>query len=771
MKGSKIERAALLMLGAIASGTAGANEQALPEMTVSGARPAVIADNPSPQAQVTQEQMREMNVVNVEDSLQYAPSLFIRKRYIGDRNALIASRTVGGTQGGVRSLVYSDGLLLSNLLGNGWGYPPRWNIVGAEEIETTDILYGPFSAMLPGNSAGATILMTTRRPEQFEAHARVQGFTQNNKLYGSDGNYSGHQEQGIVGGRIGKLSWSLFANHLDNHAYPMAFQSARLSTTAPGAATPVSGAVPFTTATNVPSMMFGATSIDHTVQDTAKIRLAYDFTPDTRAALTYAMWRNDSFTDTQTYLRDASGRPIWSGNVNIGGFRYTVGTTAFALGDSNTENRLLGLTLDSRLSEDWRLEFATSDYGTATDISRAPGASGSALIQPGAAGANQAGTITFGDGTGWRNLDLKAIWKPDGGKAGHAVTFGYHWDEYRLKSRQFNATSWLADDSTTSMRSDTAGRTATAALFIQDAWRFDPRWTLTLGLRHERWEAFDGFRYNSTAFRDPNGVLVNSYAWSSRKDRFNSPKASLAWQATNDWLLRASLARAYRLPTVAELFQTETRGATTYVSDPNLKPEKVLAKDLTAEGKALGGLLRVSLFEEHVKGAIYSQTDVSVTPNVTSFQNLDKTRVRGLETAWQASDVWVRGLDLAGSVTYAASKILANHAMPASEGKRVPRIPDWRASLFATYRFDEHWTGSFGVRYSGLQYGQLDNSDTNSNDYPGLSKFTVADVRIGHRFNKLMRASVGIENLTNEKYFHYHPFSQRALHAELRIDY
>jgi iron complex outermembrane receptor protein len=102
----------------------------------------------------------------------------------------------------------------------------------------------------------------------------------------------------------------------------------------------------------------------------------------------------------------------------------------------------------------------------------------------------------------------------------------------------------------------------------------------------------------------------------------------------------------------------------------------------------------------------------------------------------------------------------------------VPRIPDWRASAFATYRFDEHWSGSVGVLYSGLQYGKLDNSDTNHNDTGSLSKYTTVDLRVGYRFAKPARASFGVDNLTNETYFiGPHPFPQRTFHAELRVDY
>lgn len=776
MKLKPVSWAVACALCAPAAWAAESGDQALPEMTVSQSRPTVAVDNPSPQAGVTQEEIRQINVINVEDALKYAPSLQIRKRYIGDRNSIIAARTTGTTQS-ARALVYADGLLLSNLLGNSFGFPPRWNMVGAEEIESIDVLYGPFSALLPGNSAGATVLMTTRRPEKFEAHARAQVFSQDYKHYGTDSTFDGHQEQATLGGRVGSLTWSLFANHIDSYGQPMSF--AVNPTASPGAGgTTVTGYHVDTDPKDKRRLIFGATSLDHTVQDVAKVRVAYDFSPDTRAAFTYAMWRNDSFSDTQTYLRDTTnGASVWQGALNggkryikIDNSRYELSSTAFAPTDRNEENSLTGLTLDSRLAPDWRLELAASDYDTLTDITRTP-TEAPAGGQPGSAGGK--GNITFADGSGWRNFDAKVVWKPAQGKAGHAATFGYHWDEYRIRSRQLSAANWRSDESTTTTNNRFAGNTSTEALFAQDVWKFDPRWTATVGLRHERWQAFDGSRYSSTVFKAPNGNDVNSYAYPSREENFNSPKLSLAWQATNEWTLRASLARAYRMPTVSELFQTETRSGVsgTFISDPNLKPEKILAKDLTAEGSVLGGNLRLSLFEEHVDDALYSLTNVSVSPNITKTQNIDRVRVRGAEAAYQAINVLLRGLDLSGSITYANSEILANSAYPASVGKWLPRVPDWRLSAFATYRVDEHWTTSVGLKYSGTQYNELDNSDVSQDKYGANSQFTTVDARVGYRFNKLMRAAVGVDNLTNTKAYAFHPYPQRVYHAELRLDY
>lgn len=747
---------ALALASILGISVAWAEDLALPEMTVIQTRSAVVADNPSPSAEVTQDQIREINVINVEDSLKYTPSIFIRKRYVGDRNGIIASRTAGSLQS-AWSLVYADGLLLSNLLGNSYNFPPRWNIVGSEEIENIEVLYGPFSALLPGNSAGATILITTHKPQQFEAHARVQGWSQDYKYYGTDDTYQGHQEQVALGARVNNLSWSFLFNHLDTHSQPINFATAAVPASTSAAGTPVTGGVGYTNPTNVPSMMFGATSLDHSVQDTAKIRLAYDFTPDTHAALTYAFWQNDSFSDTWTYLRNSSGQPIWSGSVNIDNHNYIVSTSALAPSDSNTQNQLLGLSLDSRLSDDWAIELSASDYSTLKDVSRTPTtAVAGGLGQTGSTGG--AGNISFGDDTGWKTFDTRAIWKPGQGKAKHTATFGYHYDHYTYGSQKYAATDWQDDGSIgASPTSSSAGDTRTDALFAQDVWKLDPRLTLTLGWRTERWQAFNGF--------------ISGYApIASRDDTYHSPKASLAWQATSDWLIRGSVARAYRMPTVTELFQTEKIGAVTQISDPNLNPEKILATDLTAEHAIKGGNVRFSLFDQHTDNFLTSQ--LNLLTNVNRVQNIGRTRITGAEAVYEATDFLMPGLDFNGSLTYTDSEILSNPGNPAIVGKKVPRIPDWRASAFATYHFDEHWTGSLGLLYSGLQFGNLDNSDTNHNDTGSLSKYTTVDVKLGYRFSKLIRASFGIDNLTNENYFiGPHPFPHRTYQAELRVDY
>ncbi len=226
-----------------------------------------------------------------------------------------------------------------------------------------------------------------------------------------------------------------------------------------------------------------------------------------------------------------------------------------------------------------------------------------------------------------------------------------------------------------------------------------------------------------------------------------------------------------RTPTVAELYQGSISATTIVNNDPNLKPEKSWTSELSAERDIGLGSLRATAFFERTKDALFSQTNVSVTPNVTNIQNVDAIRTHGIELALQAADVAIKGLDITSSVTWTRSVITKNDKFPASVGKWQPRVPDWRANVLATYRTNDRWSFTGGLRYSGLQYGTLDNSDPNGATYTGVSKFLVADVRARYNVNKTITLSAGIDNLNNEKYWAFHPYTQRMFVVEVKADF
>ena len=225
------------------------------------------------------------------------------------------------------------------------------------------------------------------------------------------------------------------------------------------------------------------------------------------------------------------------------------------------------------------------------------------------------------------------------------------------------------------------------------------------------------------------------------------------------------------MPTVTELFQALTVGTSVTTNNPDLKPEQAISTELTAERGLATGLMRVSLFDEEMENALYSQPTVVSGTTVTAVENIDKVRTYGATLAYQQSDVGVNGLDLNGSITYAHARTLKNTANPDYEGKVFPGVPDWRATLVATYHPDERIAYTLAARYSGKQYKQLDNSDINQDVYTANSAYFVVDTRVTYTFSKHFKGAVGIDNLNNNHYYAYHPMPQRTYHAELKYDF
>src|SRR3954471_7388804 len=189
-----------------------ASDKLIESITVTGAREHLDLDVPAPTASKTAEDLRAQNLVNPEDALRYVPNLTIRKRYIGDRNALIGGRSFSTLQA-PRGLVLMDGYLLSNFLGR--FDAPRWNMISPEEIERVDVLYGPFSALYPGNSIGTTVEVRTRRPNELVTSGRAQFFRQDYKGYGFQDDYGGRQYSAFTGNRRGAWSGTLGINRLE----------------------------------------------------------------------------------------------------------------------------------------------------------------------------------------------------------------------------------------------------------------------------------------------------------------------------------------------------------------------------------------------------------------------------------------------------------------------------------------------------------------------------------------------------------------------------
>lgn len=692
-------------------------------------------------ADVTAPKIEEtVNQVDAEDAVKYLPSLFLRKRNYGDVQATVESR-VWGVSSSARSLVYADDVPLSALVANNNTIgAPRWGLVLPDEITRIDVMYGPFSAAYPGNAMGAVVDITTRMPTHFEGSLHETLASQHFDLYGTDGNFGTEETQGDIGDRVGKFSFWLGGDYQHSRSQPLTYAT--------------SGSFPANTSGGYPAQsrsggianILGATGLLHTDMVNAKLKVAYALSPLAQVTYTLGYWNNHGSSFDQSYLTNSSDQPTFGG---ASGFASGYGTVL-------EEHTFNSIALRTDTHRNWDIEVIGTAYSFGTDRQHLPSSASANDTTFGTAGKE-----VVLDGTGWETLDLKAAWHPGGDSAVNVLSFGVHGDRYTLDNPTYNLANWTGGP-VTSVATEGDGKTRTEALWAQDAWHFAPAWRLTLGGRYENWRAYDGYNANGTT------TVVQpelSYA------RF-SPKAILAWEAAPAWTLTLSAAKAYRFATVAELYQLVSTGSTFTSPDPTLKPDNDLSAEFRVARRITGGTAQVALFQDDVHDAITSQylplgSDSSTLYSYIS--NVDQVRARGAEVSVTSANV-VRRLDLSGSATYVDARTLAlsgraSATAPAGSavGKFLPNIPEWRASLMATYHPAERVALTAATRYASKIYNTLDNSDANFDVFTAFGAYWVTDVRGDYRWRDNWNLSIGVDNLFNDKYFYYHPFPQRTV--------
>lgn len=738
---------------------------------------------PNTVASITRKQIDEtINVIDTEDVVKYLPSLFVRKRNNGDTQAVLQTRT-WGVASSARSLVYADDLLLTALIGNDNSIgAPRWGLVAPEEIERVDMLYGPFSAQYPGNSMGGVLQITTRMPDKLEVTAKQSLSLQDFSLYGTSKLFHTEVTSASVGDKIGDFSWFLTGNYAHGTTQPLTYVTSSSLYGWPGA---YFG----NTKSGGPATVLGSSGNLENDQVNAKLKLAYDFSPTIRATYTLGFWSNDGTSIPQSYVSgglQAFGATSGTGSIGSAAMQ------SFGSGYYRVQEKMLtnALAVKSNTGGPFDFEISASHFTYLQHDQRSP-------YTAAPVGYSSTGKDVRYNGTYWTLLDLKGILRPDGVLAGHDISFGLHGDQFHL-----NNPTWLTTNWTSGMASSYGvaasignGTTRTQALWAQDAWRISKEFKFTVGGRWEHWVASDGYN-QSLGSINANGFGSTATASSMRPiyqptlyhTRF-SPKGSLQWTPDEDWTITGSIGLANRFPTAKELYNLTTiPGATGTVvnPNPNLRPEVALSKELAVERKiGADGSVRVSLFDEEVRDAIISQSTFVTGQNFTASQttNVDRVRNSGVEVAARKDNVLVQGLELVGSATYLNARVISDSKWAPSggtnydnwalsvAGKRVPNVPDWRATMEATYRPDDHWAFTVAARYQGQMWTTLANNDIAHGVYQSFDRFFVVDTKIHYKWNKHISFDFGVDNIGNYKYFLFHPFPQRTYTMSAKYEF
>lgn len=760
------------LISALMSTTAYAQVVELPTIDVNGASselatPPVKERYQLPQTteSTTAQRIETINnAVDAADTIKYFPSLFVRKRNDGDFQQVLMTR-YWGPNSSARTLIYADDILLSALIGNNnSAASPRWAMVNPDQIERVDMLYGPFSAMYPGNSMGGVLQFTTKMPDKPMASIKQSESIQTFDFYNTSDTYKTDQTAVSLGNRWNDVSVYLGASVQNSYSQPLVW-----ITTSSALPAGTTGAISQPNRTNTGAAnVLGAGGLLHTQQGNVNFKTAVDITNWLRATYMLTYFNNEQNSRVETYLRDSAGNPTFGGTTAGSGFassNYTLLQQHIA--------HALTLKTDTKGVWDWDVSVTRFDY--LQDLQRSP-----FTVTTTGAGFTNTGRLARMDGTNWTTADARAIWRPTGRSGAHEVSFGSHFDLYNLNNPTWQTSDWrTASDATGSLYSRGDGKTQTFGLWAQDVWRFAPAFKLTTGVRWETWRAFDGYNYTTGTNSTTGAITSTSTLLPAEKSASAaSPKVSLAWEPNRDWTVTGSFGAANRFPTVGELYQVTTVSNVLYNPNPDLKMETAYAEEIAVERKFVDGKARLSFFQDDTYDAIISQNSYSSATNTTtSFNvNVDHIRNRGVEFAWQKANLPVEKVEMFGSVTYVDSVIVSNPTFvgtngSTSTGKRAPYVPAWRTTLGATYRPNDAWALTVAGRYQSKMYATLDNTDYVENVYQSFDPFFVVDLRAQYQVDKHGWLSFGIDNVTNTKYHLFHPFPQRTFVVQGKLTF
>ena len=744
---------ALVLLSSAGVANESSPDSTIDEITVFGKDARAGDRHPSnPVSLLTPSDLLSINAATTEDLVKYEPNLVIRRRYIGDPNGTMGIRGSNMFQT-TRSMVFADGIPLHYFLQTQWNGAPRWSLVTADEIGLVEVVYGPFSAEYGGNAMGGVVNIETRIPR--ERRFRIEGsmFQQSFDHQGFDDDMAGARGFLSYADRIGAFSLYGAYSRLENDSQPMDYRYAASGTPA-GDETAVTGGRVATDEYGNPVIQYGNSGRQSSTTDQLKTRLGYEW-GDWLALGTVAYEKRQvDALGAQNYLRDASGKPVWSGRVVQDDVAFDISASSFRVSEQDRRSLLLGGRVQGPLSERWWLEASVSNFEILDDETR------SSLANPDDPGYAPAGGITVFDDTGWTTAGFKLSNDRLFGDYRISIVTGYGYEHYRLGIANYRSDDYRGGVRTAASDAS-GGETDLHAAFAQFGWQATHRLDFQVGGRYEAWRARDGYYYDFG--RD------NLQDHENRSESRFSPKFSTGFRPADNWQLRYSLARAYRFPIVEELYQNERRTDGTSIANAGLEPEDGLHHNVTIERTVDGGYLRLNLFAETVSDAIFNQTTIVDNRRIRTFLPVDEVETRGTEFVFNRSGIAER-LDVRFNVAYVDSEITRNSANPDLEGKTFPRMPRWRGHLLATWHMSDRWNIGGGVRYASNSYGDLDNADTASEVFGAHDAYTQIGLKTNYQLVNGVRLSLGVDNLTNDVTFVHHPWPGRTLYVEAAVD-
>lgn len=699
---------------------------------------------PGEAAVVTRKDLQRRTIKTLDDALSGIPGLYTRKQ-----SGSMVNLSLHGVPDLKRSLFMQDGIPLNNsYTGN-----VRYQGFASDVVERIEIVQGPFSSLYGGSAMGGVVNIITRMPEKREASFSA-GYGRSWSRGTAPDDY--RHVSLLYGDRLfERLSLLVGYDYKATNGFPQEFNIQSLQP--PGN---IGGWTVTSDTSGSGKYLIGDKGDSYWRDDNITVKAAYDFSPKTRLTASFINARYDYGTnEPQTLLFDQSGLPRFAYDVVTYSKRTVKGKTTLV---PNTKSVFESTFLNNYGGSAERNYHLALD--TEIDTVKMKASVGILDLTPSwyvTPGSTQATTRSGGPGklsttpTQNYSADMQFAIPLF---AGQVLTVGGSFRHGVADMEEYNLSSWLNEDSRTALTYRAGGRDTTWALFFQDEIALAETLTAYIGGRMDWWRTFDGYA-------DQIGTAGYPKNYDERSASSFSPKAALVFTPFAGTALRASAGKAFRPPTVYELYRTWTSSSgVTYNGNPDLKPEKLTAWDVGAEQSLWSGAkVKLSYFENYLKNLVYRKT---VSSTQRDYINAGKAESRGVIAGIeQKVSSWLR---LHADVTFVDSRIRENSASPASQGKRMTDVPGRTINIGADFEY-QGVKASFLGTYVSKRYGDDTNADIVNGVYTSYDPYFTLNGKISYAIMKHAELSFAVDNILNRDYFSYYKAPGRSWFAELKI--
>ena len=676
---------------------------------------------------ITREEIERQHIQTIDQALRHEAGVYVkRSKGIVDAIPRVQMR---GLYGQDRTLV----LVNSMPINGGYNGGVAWSQLGIDNVERIEVIRGPASTLYGGNAMGGVINIITREPGDLEVLARLGYGSRDTASYGAS----------VSGRPIEKLGLRLGFEGDKTGGYASTPVTRSISA---GAGT-LTGGYPTTSTSGLEKWVVGDKGDQEAARWNLNLATVYELTDTGKISFDLQHGHHEyEYGRPHTYLVDASGNPSFSGSVDVGGGRrVTVGPNNYiyytGLGDEDFT--ILGLSwqetfgelgitakLGHQLRDKWYTSNKASSGQTYWD---APGSKTDADTRTWL--ADLQGDLGLGDS--------------------HLLTFGATLRTDDFEQAAYDLSYYRDEHSVTAKTEITEGKDRFYGLFVQDEYQVGETITLYGGLRFDYWQARDG----------RSGAIGSEQDFSEPSDSAISPRVGAVWQVLPDTSLRAAVGRAFRPPSIYELYRTWVSGSRTYHSNSNLGPETLWSYEVGVDQHFLERRLTLgaTVFHSELKDAIESYTVGS-----DQYQeNLAEATISGIElsTSYRPAS-W---LSLRANFTYNDTEVKKNRRAPDTVGKHLTNTPETTANLGADANYG--WlTASLNTNWVGRIYTSELNNDE-EDVYGGYSKRWLWDASLSLKPREWVELSVSVENLLDKEYYTYNIGQPRTWFFEAKFSY